>query len=628
MSLHQAKEILQTYYGYTNFRGQQQAVIEHVIAGGHAFVLMPTGSGKSLCYQIPALVRPGLGIIISPLIALMNDQVSALKQLGIKATALHSNLTNQQTQKIYQQINAGELDLLYLSPERALMGNFLSFLQSVPLSLIAIDEAHCVSQWGHDFRPEYQALDKLIQFFPEVPRLALTATADKPTRGDIVSRLHLDVGQTFISGFDRPNIYYQIIEKNNPKKQLVEFINNKHQNNSGIVYCFSRRLVDETCDYLNQQGFQALSYHAGLTKEQRETNQQRFLQEENVIMVATIAFGMGIDKPDVRFVVHLTIPRNIEAYYQETGRAGRDGEAADALMIYGLSDTALHRHFIETSNAPENQKRIEHQKLNQLLMLCETAQCRRQVLLNYFAEIDSQEAVGMTNELSPQPSLGQKIEACCDNCTEKPETFAATEPALKALSCVYRTGQRFGVGYVIDVLLGKEDERIKNSGHDKLSTFAIGQEYSRRQWQNIFRQLVALDLLTVEILNHNVISISKQGRNFLKNRPAIALRVLPKKHKAKRAAKRTEVEFDHPQDNELFLHLKAVRLRLANAQDVPPYIIFHDRTLKEMASLKPKTLEEMTYLNGVGQTKLALYGETFIEQIKAFKMRVLAAVDI
>lgn len=512
-----AKKLLKQTYGFDSFRGMQADIIEYVIKGGHAFVLMPTGSGKSLCYQLPAVCRQGVGIVISPLIALMEDQVTRLKQVGIKAQSLNSTINYLEIKEIYRKIQQQDLDLLFVAPERVLNPDFLQFLQTSTIALIAIDEAHCVSQWGHDFRPDYQALDRLIALFPDVPRIALTATADEPTRKDIIARLQLEQGKQFISGFDRPNIYYQIVAKNNPKKQMLDFVETRHKHHAGIVYCLSRKLVEQTAQYLKEQGFNALPYHAGLASKVRNRHQAIFLQEEQVIMVATIAFGMGIDKPDVRFVIHFNLPRNIEAYYQETGRAGRDGLPSDALMLYGINDTAAHRYFIDSSNASLRQKKIEHQKLNALLSLCEAVNCRREVLLNYFAD---------------------KTSACgfCDNCDTPPNTFDGTTAILKALSCVYRTGQAFGINYNIDILLGRDnDSRISDNNHHKLSTFGIGKEYSRVQWTSIFRQLVALDLVTIDLESHGVVAISAKGRTFLKQRPTIQLRALQTANKNKKA---------------------------------------------------------------------------------------------
>jgi len=592
-------EILQNTYGYPNFRGMQEEIINYVISGHNSFVLMPTGSGKSLCYQIPALCRDGVGIIISPLIALMQDQVNALKQLGINAAAINSGMSFSEIAHVKDMIMNGSLDMLYVAPERLLMDDFLEMLSNTKIALFAIDEAHCVSQWGHDFRPHYTQLSALAEKFPDVPRIALTATADTPTRKDILERLNLSDGKVFASGFDRPNINYSIIEKNNAKQQILSFIKTNHIGENGIIYCLSRKNVEETAEWLSENGFNALPYHAGMNAKKREENQSKFLREDNIIMVATIAFGMGIDKPDVRFVVHMSIPKNIEAYYQETGRAGRDGLPSNALMIYGIGDAALLRSFIESSNAPEIQKRIEHHKLNALLGLCEAACCRRQVLLEYFSD---------------------SCEPCnnCDSCLQPAEKFNGTVAAQKAISCVYRTNQIFGMGYLIDVLLGKSNERMINFGHDKISTFAIGTDYSKNEWQSIFRQLIAQNLLIVDVVGHGSLKITKAGIEFLKSKSQINLRKYTNKVKAKKV-KQTKViaEISNESDQELLTHLKAKRTELAKAQNVPPYIIFHDKTLIEFAITKPIDTNAMSQISGVGQKKLELYGDEFLEVIKS-----------
>ena len=592
-------EILQNTYGYPNFRGMQEEIINHVISGHNSFVLMPTGSGKSLCYQIPALCRDGVGIIISPLIALMQDQVNALKQLGINAAAINSGMSFSEIAHVKDMIMNGSLDMLYVAPERLLMEDFLELLSNTKIALFAIDEAHCVSQWGHDFRPHYTQLSALAEQFPDVPRIALTATADTPTRKDILERLHLSNGKVFASGFDRPNINYSIIEKNNAKQQILSFIKTNHIGENGIIYCLSRKNVEETAEWLSENGFNALPYHAGMNAKKREENQSKFLREDNIIMVATIAFGMGIDKPDVRFVVHMSIPKNIEAYYQETGRAGRDGLPSNALMIYGIGDAALLRSFIESSNAPEIQKRIEHHKLNALLGLCEAACCRRQVLLEYFSD---------------------SCEPCnnCDSCLQPAETFNGTVAAQKAISCVYRTNQIFGMGYLIDVLLGKSNERMINFGHDKISTFAIGTDYSKNEWQSIFRQLIAQNLLMVDVVGHGSLKITKAGIEFLKSKSQINLRKYTNKVKAKKVKQaKVIVPIANESDQELLTQLKAKRTELAKAQNVPPYIIFHDKTLIEFAITKPIDGNTMSQISGVGQKKLELYGDEFLEVIKA-----------
>ena len=590
--------ILEHIYGYDQFRGQQADIIKHVVDGGSAFVLMPTGSGKSLCYQIPALCRDGVGVIISPLIALMQDQLTALEQLGISAGAINSAMSYDQVFKVKQKLKNNELDLLYVAPERLVMKEFLEMLDNTNIALFAIDEAHCVSQWGHDFRPDYTALSLLAKRYEKIPRIALTATADKPTRKDIVERLALEGGKTFIDGFDRPNIHYAILERNNPKKQVLDFIKNNHPEDSGIIYCISRKKVEDVAAWLQGKGINALPYHAGLTPKIRSQNQDRFLREDNIIIVATIAFGMGIDKPDVRYVVHMNIPKSIEAYYQETGRAGRDGLPSNAYMIYGMDDAAMQRNWIENSEAPEVQKRIEHQKINALLGLCEAAICRRQILLEYFA--DSCEPCGN-----------------CDTCDTHPETFDGTIAAQMGLSAVFRTGQRFGMVYVIDVLMGKDDERIARFGHDKQSTFAIGKEFSKIEWQNIFRQLVSQNLLMVDVNEHNGIKITEKGFQFLKEKATISFRKLTEKQKVKREkkVKKVAIALDNDLDQTLYEDLRVTRQQLAKKRRVPAYVIFNDKTLVELAQVKPQSLDEMLDISGIGAAKLKKFGQALLDVI-------------
>lgn len=587
-------------YGYDQFRGQQADIIKHVVNGGNAFVLMPTGSGKSLCYQIPALCREGVGVIISPLIALMQDQITALDQLGISAGAINSAMSYNQVLEIKQKLQNNELDLLYVAPERLVMEEFLEMLDNTRVALFAIDEAHCVSQWGHDFRPDYTALSLLAKRYEKIPRIALTATADKPTRKDIVGRLVLERGKTFIDGFDRPNIHYAILERNNPKKQVFDFITNNHREDSGIIYCISRKKVEDVATWLQGKGINALPYHAGLTPRVRSQNQDRFLREDNIIIVATIAFGMGIDKPDVRYVVHMNIPKSIEAYYQETGRAGRDGLPSNAYMIYGMDDAAMQRNWIENSEAPEIQKRIEHQKINALLGLCEAAICRRQILLEYFA--DSCEPCGN-----------------CDTCDTKPETFDGTISAQMALSAVFRTGQRFGMIYVIDVLMGKEDDRIKRFGHDQQSTYGIGKEFSKIEWQNIFRQLVSQNLLMVDVNEHNGIKITEKGFQFLKEKDTISFRKLTEKQKVKRErkVKKIGISLNNDTDQNLYENLRITRQQLAKKRRVPAYVIFNDKTLAELAQVKPQNLDEMLDISGIGAAKLKKFGQALLDVIIA-----------
>jgi ATP-dependent DNA helicase RecQ len=587
--------ILKAVYGYDSFRGRQQEIIEHVIAGNHAFVLMPTGGGKSLCYQIPALIRPGIGLVVSPLIALMEDQVAALRQAGVKAAALNSRLWGTEKDIFWHDVERGDLDLIYMAPETLLKPETLNRLKSAQLSLIAIDEAHCLSQWGHDFRPEYRALDCLVDLFPDVPRIALTATADAPTRAEIVEHLRLGGENSFVAGFDRPNIRYAAAEKINTTKQALRFLESR-RGESGIVYCLSKRKTDEMAATLNDHGFTALPYHAGMEMRAREENQRRFQHEQGLIMTATIAFGMGIDKPDVRFVLHVDLPGSIEAYYQETGRAGRDGLPAEALMLFGAQDIALRRRFIEESEAPDQRKRMEHRKLDALVGFAEAPGCRRQVLLRYF---------------------GDDCDACgnCDACLSPPETFDGSIAAQKLLSCIHRTGERFGQAYVISVLLGEDDERITQFGHDKLSTFGIGKEHDRNAWRSIVRQLVAKRLITIDVTGHGGMSISPEGRQFLRDKPTLDLRISAKAER--KAARRAKREALPAADRGLFEKLRARRLELAKAQNLPPYVIFHDRTLAEMAARNPRSLAELATISGVGDAKLTRYGQAFLEVIEA-----------
>ncbi len=599
---HGPLDILRKTYGYDSFRGPQAEIIDYVISGKNAFVLMPTGGGKSLCYQIPSLIRDGVGIIISPLIALMQDQVEALKQLGIRAAALNSVMPPDQQRQTERMLVEGEIDMVYVAPERLLMDDFQRLIDNAKIALFAIDEAHCMSQWGHDFRPHYAQLSQLAERFPHIPRIALTATADAPTRKDIINFLQLQDGGSFISGFDRPNIHYTIAVKDSAKQQVLAFIKNNHAKHSGIVYCLSRQSVEDTAAWLCEEGFKALPYHAGLPAEVRAKNQQKFLREEKIIMVATIAFGMGIDKPDVRFVAHMNIPKNIEAYYQETGRAGRDGLPSNAFMVYGLNDSAMQRNFIEQSNAPDAQKRIEHQKLNALLGLCEAAHCRRQVILEYF---------------------GDKAKPCgnCDTCQNPPETFDGTIAAQKALSCVYRTGQRFGVSYVVDVLLGKADERMKKFGHDQITTFNIGGEYSKTEWQGIFRQLVALNLLAVDVAEHGGLFITPAGQAFLKEKSPVKLRKQEARKDARKALMKKEAEdfYGQEMNQPLFDALREARMELAKQQNVPPYVIFHDKTLREMAVFKPGSRSALMEISGMGERKMDRYGQIFLDVIRKHK---------
>ncbi len=594
--IEQARQLLKQIFGYEQFREPQQSVIETLLGGGDALVVMPTGGGKSLCYQLPALIRPGAAIVVSPLIALMQDQVQALSQWGIRAGYLNSTMDFSAAQEVEHQLRTGQLDLLYVAPERLLQPRTLKMLSECQLALFAIDEAHCVSQWGHDFRPEYLQLSYLQDLFPGVPRIALTATADERTRQEITERLGLEDARKFIQGFDRPNIRYRIGQKHRAKEQLLKFLKAEHASDSGIVYCLSRKKVEDTAQWLQEQGFNALPYHAGLGAQLRQQNQHRFLTEENILMVATVAFGMGIDKPNVRFVAHLDLPKSVEAYYQETGRAGRDGQSADAWMVYGLQDVIFLRQMLESSQADELHKSIERQKLEAMLGLCEITTCRRQTLLSYFGETMS--------------------EPCgnCDTCLEPVPVWNATEAARKALSAVYRCGQRFGVNHVIEVLLGKSSERVKELGHDKLSTFAIGKELDRNQWRSVFRQLVARGFLTVAPNSHGVLHLSDSCRPLLKGELQVEMRQDKRKQESFSKRNDPQQKLD-AEDYGLWNALKALRTRLSKEQDVPPYVIFHDATLMEMVMYRPLTHQQMGRLSGIGERKLDLYGDQFLDVI-------------
>ena len=594
------REVLDRVFGYDAFRGEQEAIIDHVAGGGDGLVVMPTGGGKSLCYQIPALLRGGVAVIVSPLIALMRDQVSALRQAGVRAAYLNSTLTFDEVRAIEDDARAGSLDLLYIAPERLMGERTLALLDRLKIALFAIDEAHCVSQWGHDFRPEYLQLSVLHERYPDAPRIALTATADAPTRREIAARLGLEGARMFVSGFDRPNIRYAIVPKNNPRRQLLGFLDAEHRGHAGIVYCLSRRKVEETARWLRTRGYDALPYHAGMSADERKLHQDAFVREDAVIIVATIAFGMGIDKPDVRFVAHLDLPKSIESYYQETGRAGRDGAPADAWMAYGLSDVVTLRQMVEGSGAGEQRKRIEVRKLDALLGLCELTTCRRRTLLAYFGE----EGAGPCGN--------------CDNCIAPPEAWDATEAARKALSCVYRTGQRFGAGYVTDVLLGKDNERIRGFGHQRLSTFGIGTDIDASTWRSVFRQLVARGLMSVDVEGFGSLKLTEASRAVLRGECEVTLRrdaPAPKQRRREPAASAARAALG-PEHQALFDALRARRRELAREQGVPPYVIFHDTTLEAMAEQQPRSLEEFATLPGVGEKKLERYGTTFMELIE------------
>jgi ATP-dependent DNA helicase RecQ len=590
---------LRRIYGYHAFRPYQQAIVEDLIAGRDAFVLMPTGGGKSLCYQLPALHRPGVAIVVSPLISLMKDQVDALVANGVAAACYNSSLGGQEARRVLARLHAQELDLLYIAPERLMTPAFLERLAAIDIALFAIDEAHCVSQWGHDFRPEYVQLGELRRYFPAIPLIALTATADPQTREDIVRVLGLEQARRYVAGFDRPNIRYTVLEKHRPFDQLLQFLGS-HRGAAGIVYALSRKRVEEIADKLRGQGWRADAYHAGLPASQRSEVQERFLRDELQLVVATVAFGMGIDKPNVRFVVHYDLPKNIEGYYQETGRAGRDGLPAEALLLFGAQDVVTARSLVENNGNPQ-QRRIELHKLNAMIGFAESVTCRRRVLLGYF---------------------GERLEADCSNCDvclNPPERFDATVDAQKALSCVYRVGQRFGIKHVIDVLRGADNERMRSLGHQALSTFGIGADKSEQEWASILRQLIHRGYLDQDIANYSVLKLTPAARRLLRSeerlelaRPRIKAEV-KKKEKPPRAA-----AAQGPYDQALFERLRALRKRLADAQGVPPYIVFGDATLIQMAREQPGGEAALLRISGVGQSKLEKYGAEFLKAIAEY----------
>lgn len=593
--------VLREVFGYTSFRGHQEDIIQHVIGGGDAFVLMPTGGGKSLCYQIPAMIRPGVGVIVSPLIALMQDQVRAMHQLGVRAAFLNSTLSQEDASSVESQVLNGDLDLIYIAPERLLTDRTLKLLERSDLALFAIDEAHCVSQWGHDFREEYLKLSILHDRFPGIPLIALTATADGPTRREIVQRLSLGNARTFVTGFDRPNIRYSIVSKQNPKQQLLSFLEAEHPKDSGIVYCLSRKKTEETAKWLVQHGRKALPYHAGMDARARQRNQEKFLRDDNVLIVATVAFGMGIDKPDVRFVAHLDLPKSIEAYYQETGRAGRDGLPADAFMTYGLADVVMLRQFVDRSDADEQHKLVERRKLDALLGMCETTGCRRQVMLSYFGD-----------EL--RDPCGN-----CDTCLEPVEGWDGTRVAQKALYCVYQSGQRFGSVHLTDILIGKDTERVRQFRHDSLSAFGGGRELDSDEWHSVFRQLVAMGLLSVDMEQYGALKLTDEYHPLMRGEREVRLRKDPKPEKKTKSKKsRGTSSANAPEDDPLFEALRELRLGLSKEADVPPFVIFHDSTLREMARLRPTTVAQFAEISGVGQRKLERYGEAFVRMIVEF----------
>jgi ATP-dependent DNA helicase RecQ len=596
-----AESVLKEIFGFESFKGEQQKIISHVIEGGNALVLMPTGAGKSLCYQIPSIVRPGVGIVISPLIALMQDQVLGLEQLGIKAAFLNSSQSEEDSKKVWRTLYDGQLDILYVSPERFLSEGFIEILQSkIPVSLFAIDEAHCVSQWGHDFRPEYQKLGIIEEKFPTVPRIALTATADAPTKKEIAVQLKLQDAPLFSTSFDRKNIQYLITIKNEPKKQLLNFLQKYHQGESGIVYCLTRKKVEEIAEFLRGKGLRTVPYHAGLSNEVRNENQKQFILEEGIIVVATVAFGMGIDKPNVRFVVHLDLPKSMEGYYQETGRAGRDGLPSTAMMTFGRGDFGMLISLIESSDAPEERKRIEIQKLRYLFTFAETHECRRAVLLRYFGE----DYTGQCNN--------------CDNCLSPKETWDGTLQAQKALSCIYRTGERFGASHLADILVGTKTEKVVKFRHDSLTTFGIGAETGPKEWISIFRQLTALGYILPDMESYGALKLTESAKSVLKGEVKVLLNkeqiVFGKKEKMSRQTANKPA--DNTVEGRLFQRLKERRLQLAKAQGVPPYVIFHDKTLIEIAQIRPESTEALRAISGLGEVKLSRYGDAILETVR------------
>jgi len=590
-------DTLRRVFGHADFRGPQAEIVEHVAGGGDALVLMPTGGGKSLCYQLPALLRPGCAIVVSPLIALMQDQVDALRQLGVAAACLNSSLDAETASAVERQLREGELDLLYVAPERLLTPRFLSLLERSGIALFAIDEAHCVSQWGHDFRPEYRQLTVLHERWPDIPRIALTATADPPTQREIAERLQLEDARHFTGTFDRPNIRYTVVQKDNARRQLLDFLRG-HENEAGIVYALSRRKVEETAEFLRDNGINALPYHAGLPAETRAANQHRFLREDGIVMVATIAFGMGIDKPDVRFVAHVDLPKSVEGYTQETGRAGRDGEPAEAWMTYGLGDVVQLGQMIAQGDSDESRKRVEQRKLDALVGYCESMECRRQVLLANFGEA------------YPKPCGN------CDNCLTPPESWDASLAAQKALSCVYRSGQRFGAGQLIDILRGADTDRIRQFGHDTLSTYGIGTELDARAWRGVFRQLVAGGWLAVDVEGHGSLRLTVKSAEILRDKRTVMLRKeAPRKTGRTSSTRGTPITDLDPTALPRFESLRALRTQLAREQGVPPYVIFHDRTLREIAQLNPGTLDALAEVGGIGSSKLERYGDAVLEAL-------------
>ena len=588
------QDTLRRVFGLHEFRPLQQAIVEDLVSGRDVFVLMPTGGGKSLCYQLPALHRPGVALVASPLISLMKDQVDALTANGVAAAFYNSSLDAAAARQVLARLHAGELDLLYVAPERLMAPDFLARLGQIPIALLAVDEAHCVSQWGHDFRPEYAALGQLRSHFPAVPMIALTATADPHTRDDVVRCLGLERAQRYVSSFDRPNIRYTVLEKHRPMDQLTRFLDGR-RGEAGIVYALSRKRTEEIAGHLVQAGFEAAAYHAGLPGELRHDIQERFLRDDLKIVVATVAFGMGIDKPNVRFVVHYDLPKHIEGYYQETGRAGRDGLPSEALLLYGAQDVVTARRLLESTDNPD-QRRIESHKLQAMVGLAESLSCRRRVLLGYF---------------------GEELDADCGNCDvclDPPETFDATVAAQKVLSCVYRVGERFGIRHVVDVLRGADTERIRKLGHERLSTYGIGAETSDAEWTSLTRQLIHLGLLSQDVANYSVLKLTEKARPVLRGEQTLRL-ARPRIREAKKKKRARSAVGLEPADEALFESLRALRKRLAGDQGVPPYVVFGDATLVEMSQRKPASEAELLDITGVGQVKLERYGAAFLDII-------------